>query len=71
MIEPRFAISPAQIDAALATGGNLARHMTKSGQIAGAVLELQGRIAVIGLDDPAAALVNAQEFTDRTMNEED
>jgi hypothetical protein len=35
------------------------------------VLELQGRIAVIGLDDPAAALVNAQEFTDRTMNEED
>lgn len=64
-------LSPAQIDSALATGGDLARHMTKDGQIAGAVLELQGRIAVIGLDDPAAALVNAQDFTERTMNEED
>ena len=64
-------LGPAQIDGALAAGGDLARHMMKGGQIAGAVLELQGRIAVIGLDDPAAALVNAQEFTDRTMNEED
>ena len=64
-------LGPAQIDSALATGGDLARHMTKGGQIAGAVLELQGKIAVIGLDDPAAALVNAQDFTERTMNEED
>ena len=64
-------LGPAQIESALATGGDLARHMIKGEQIAGAVLELQGRIAVIGLDDPAAALVNAQEFTDRTMNEED
>ena len=64
-------LGPAQIDGALAAGGDLARHMMKGGQIAGAVMELQGRIAVIGLDDPAAALVNAQDFTDRTMNEED
>ena len=64
-------LGPAQIDGALAAGGDLARHMMKGGQIAGAVLELQGRIAVIGLDDPAAALVNAQKFKDRTMNEED
>ena len=64
-------LGPAQIDSALAAGGDLARQMTTGGQIAGAVLELQGRIAVIGLDDPAAALVNAKEFTNRTMNEED
>ena len=61
----------AQIDIALAAGGDLARHMMTGGKIAGAVLELQGKIAVIGLDDPAAALVNEQTFIDKTMNEED
>ena len=64
-------LGPAQIDSALATGGDLAKHIMNGGQIAGAVLELQGRISVIGLDNPAVALVNAQDFNDRTMNEED
>ena len=49
-----------QIDAALDAGRALTRQMMQGGRIAGAVLELQGAIAVIGLDDPAAMLTTGR-----------
>ena len=49
-----------QIDAALDAGRALTRQLMQGGRIAGAVLELQGAIAVIGLDDPAATLTTGR-----------
>jgi ApbE superfamily uncharacterized protein (UPF0280 family) len=42
--------------AATLIAGALARRMMQGGRLAGAVLELQGEITVVGLDDPAASL---------------
>ena len=64
-------LRPAQIDAALAAGRDLALHLMKSGSIAGAVLELQGEIAVVGLDDPAMILTTGPTPADTSMNGED
>jgi len=60
-------LRPAQITAALDAGSEVARQMMTGGRIAGAVLELQGEIAVIGLDDPAATLTG--ELSDRNNDE--
>ena len=56
-------LDPTQIKNALAAGYDLATQMMRSGAIAGAVLELQGEIAVVGLDKPAALLITGQSFT--------
>ncbi|XDZ66340.1 UPF0280 family protein [Alphaproteobacteria bacterium LSUCC0684] len=45
-----------QIASALEAGRKLARRMMQGGRLAGAVLELQGEITVVGLDDPTASL---------------
>lgn len=52
-------LRPAQVDTALAAGKELAAQLMAGGRIAGAVLELQGEIAVVGLDDAAAQLTSA------------
>ena len=55
-------LDPTQIKNALAAGYDLATQMMRSGAIAGAVLELQGEIAVVGLDKPSALLRTGQSF---------
>ena len=57
-------LDPARIESALAAGHDLATQMMRSGAIAGAVLELQGEIAVAGLDEPTALLRTGQSFAD-------
>lgn len=64
-------LSPVQIDTALSAGRRLATELMAGGHIAGAVLELQGEIAVAGLDDPAAQLTTRQEQADNSMKRED
>ena len=64
-------LSPVQIDTALSAGRSLATELMAGGHIAGAVLELQGEIAVAGLDDPAAQLTTRQEQADNSMKRED
>tara|TARA_Y100001954_G_C15465536_1_gene433034 strand:- start:213 stop:626 length:414 start_codon:yes stop_codon:yes gene_type:complete len=55
-------LDPTRIKNALAAGHDLATQMMRSGAIAGAVLELQSEIAVVGLDKPAALLRTGQSF---------
>ena len=57
-------LDPTRIANALAAGHDLATQMMLSGNIAGAVLELQGEIAVAGLDEPAALLRTGRSFAD-------
>jgi len=64
-------LGPTQIDAALSAGRMLASQMITGGHIAGAVLELQGEIEVVGLDDPAALLTTGQDFTDKSNRGKD
>ena len=64
-------LGPAQIDTALTAGHRLAAELMAGGQIAGAVLELQGEIAVVGLDDPAARLAMTPDPADNSMTRED
>ena len=64
-------LDPARIENALAAGHDLATQMMRSGTIAGAVLELQGEIAVAGLDEPAALLRTGQSFADISRHGED
>ena len=64
-------LGPAQIDTALTAGHRLATELMAGGQIAGAVLELQGEIAVVGLDDPAARLAMNPDPADNSMTKED
>jgi len=54
-------LRPTQIDRALAAGRDLALQMMAGGRIAGAALELQGRIAVVGLDNPEAMLTTGRD----------
>lgn len=60
-----------QIDTALTAGCTLATELIAGGRIAGAVLELQGEIAVVGLDDPAARLATTRDSGDNSMTRED
>ena len=60
-----------QIDAALKVGKAEAMRIMKTGRIAGAVLELQGEIVVVGLEDPAATLTADHETTEGPTNGED
>ena len=64
-------LEPARIENALAAGHDLATQMMRSGTIAGAVLELQGEIAVTGLDEPAALLRIGQSFADISRHGDD
>ena len=64
-------LGTAQIEEALAAGREIARRMMKTGRIAGAVLELQGEIAVAGLDDPAAMLTSGDVSKDRSTSLEE
>ena len=64
-------LDPTRIESALAAGHDLATQMMCGGNIAGAVLELQGEIAVTGLDEPAALLRPGQSFVDISGNRED
>ena len=64
-------LGTAQIMDALAAGQAMTRRMMRTGRIAGAVLELQGQIAVVGLDDPSATLTVDDDSTDRPTNGED
>ena len=64
-------LNPTRIANALAAGHDLATQMMYSGKIAGAVLELQGEIAVAGLDEPAALLRTGQSFADISRHGED
>ena len=57
-------LRPAQVDTALAAGRDLALQMMTGGRIAGAVLELQGEVTVVGLDDPAALLTTGSDISD-------
>ena len=64
-------LRPAQVDTALAAGRDLALQMMTGGRIAGAVLELQGEVTVVGLDDPAALLTTGSDIADtKTINGE-
>ena len=61
----------AQVDTALAAGRDLALQMMTGGRIAGAVLELQGEVTVVGLDDPTALLTTDSVIADtKTTNGE-
>lgn len=64
-------LHPTQIRAALAAGQDLAAQMMTGGRIAGAVLELQGEMAVVGLDTPASMLTLGHESVLISMNGED
>ena len=64
-------LRPTQIDLALAAGRELALRMMTGGRIAGAVMELQGEVAVVGLDDPAAQLTTGHDPADNFMTRED
>ena len=64
-------LDPARIEKALAAGHDLTTQMMRSGTIAGAVLELQGEIAVAGLDEPAALLRTGRNFADISRHGED
>ena len=64
-------LDPTRIESAQAAGHDLATQMMRGGNIAGAVLELQGEIAVAGLDEPAALLRPGQSFVDISGNRED
>ena len=61
----------AQIDAALNAGKVAAMRIMKTGRIAGAVLELQGEIAVVGLDDPATTLTAHHDTKEGPTDGED
>ncbi|MGC6520554.1 MAG: UPF0280 family protein [Candidatus Puniceispirillaceae bacterium] len=61
-------LRPAQIDMALAAGRELALQMMGGGGIAGAVLELQGETAIVGLDDVSTMLTTGQDFARIPMN---
>ena len=61
----------ALVTAALAAGGAMATRIMATGRIAGAVLELQGETAVVGLDDPGALLAADRGPTDRLTNGEE
>ena len=64
-------LGKAQIEDALSAGRDLALRMMKTGRIAGAVLELQGEIAVAGLDDPAAMLISGDVSKDGSTSWEE
>jgi len=64
-------LAPGQIAGALDAGRRLAMRLMKSGRLAGAVLELQGDVAVVGLDDPAALLTGREGFNNISMNGRD
>ena len=64
-------LGKAQIEDALSAGRDLALRMMKTGRIAGAVLELQGEIAVAGLDDSAAMLISGDVFQDGSTSWEE
>ena len=64
-------LGTAQIMDALAAGQEMALRMMKTGRIAGAVLELQGEIAVAGLDDPAVMLTSGDIAKDRSTSLEE
>ena len=64
-------LDPTRIENALAAGHDMATQMMRSGTIAGAVLELQGKITVAGLDEPAALLGTGQSFADISRHGED
>ena len=64
-------LDPSQIDTALSAGRKLATQLMAYRCIAGAVLELQGKIAVVGLDDPAARLTTTRDPDGNSMTRED
>ena len=64
-------LRPVQISAALAAGRDLAAQMMTGGRIAGAVLELQGKTAVVGLDTPASMLSLGDESPPISITGED
>ena len=64
-------LRPAQISAALAAGRDLAAQMMTAGRIAGAVLELQGKTAMVGLDTPASMLSLGDESAPISITGED
>ena len=64
-------LGKAQIEDALSAGRDLALRMMKTGRIAGAVLELQGEIAVAGLDDPTTMLMSGDVSKDGSTSWEE
>ena len=55
----------------LTAGCTLATELMAGGRIAGAVLELQGEIAVVGLDNPGARLATTRDPDDNSITRED
>ena len=64
-------LRPAQIADALTRGRDLATAMLQGGQMAGAVILLQGDVAIVGLDQPAAMVTARQTISDRPTNGKD